>query len=127
MSEHRVPVSHREWSFLVRVAGPRPVVMDLDGRWPVVVVRGVQDVWVLRALRSLAALRAILGHMVTSDALTGMYVEILNGVPKARSRFAGASVEAGESWDRIAAEVAQIKREHPGAGFDIPSEIPAAI
>lgn len=65
--------------------------------------------------------------VMDSDELASMYAEIVRGTTKARSRFAGRSVEAGRLWDRIAAEVAATRAEHPGAAFDIPNEVPASV
>lgn len=65
--------------------------------------------------------------VMDSGELSSMYAEIVNGVAKADSRFAGKSAEAGRTWDRIAAEVAAIRKAHPRAQFEIPNELPDAV
>lgn len=60
-----------------------------------------------------------------SDKLASMYSEIVNGVPKEQSRFAGADQESGALWDQITKEVEDIKAKHPGAMFEVPSELPS--
>lgn len=60
---------------------------------------------------------------MTSDQLASMYAEIIRGTPKTSSRFATLP-GFSEDWDRVAADVAEIRRQDPNAKFDIPNEIP---
>jgi hypothetical protein len=59
---------------------------------------------------------------MTSDQLTSMYAEIVRGTPKTKSRFADAA-GFSELWDKVAAEVAAIRKANPDAAFDIPAEV----
>lgn len=58
-----------------------------------------------------------------SEALSGMYAEILRGTPKDQSRFASGD-EASGLWDQITTEVEQQRAQNPDTVFEIPSEIP---
>lgn len=58
-----------------------------------------------------------------SDKLASMTASIANGVPKENSRFV-VDEESSKKWDTLAAEIAQIRKDHPGADIGIPHEIP---
>jgi hypothetical protein len=60
-----------------------------------------------------------------SEKLASMYAEVVNGKPKEQSRFV-TDEESSGLWDQITTEVGQIRREHPGAHFSIPNEVPTA-
>jgi len=59
--------------------------------------------------------------MPDSDKIERIYVEILLGFSKEQS-LVELDDKLSALWDKIAAEVAQMKAE--GKGFEIPSEIP---
>lgn len=59
-----------------------------------------------------------------SDELASMYAQIVNGVPKDKSRFV-TDDESSRLWDQIAEEVEQIKADNPDAQFSVPNELPA--
>lgn len=54
-----------------------------------------------------------------ADDLTSLYAEVINGVPKERSRFRGEP-DFDQLWDEAVAWVERVRREHPGAGIDLP-------
>jgi hypothetical protein len=60
-----------------------------------------------------------------SDVLASMGAEIANGIPKGSSRFKSLPGFSA-TWDRIAAEMAAIRKVHPRAQFDLPNEFPDA-
>jgi hypothetical protein len=60
---------------------------------------------------------------VDSEKLASMYAEIVNGKSKDQSRFV-TDDESSQLWDRVAAQVEQIRRDRPGAVFSIPNEVP---
>lgn len=59
--------------------------------------------------------------MITSEQITRIYVEILQGTPQKES-LVPITPESVRIWNQIAAEVAQMRQD--GKGFDIPAEIP---
>ena len=56
------------------------------------------------------------------DELASMAAEISLGVPKEESLHCKGE-EASGLWDEIVASRARIEKKHPGAQWDIPSEI----
>lgn len=61
-----------------------------------------------------------------STKLASMTAEVVRGVEKSASLYAGANAEAGRLWDQLEAEVAE-GRKRKGVEFDIPNEIPQDI
>lgn len=57
-----------------------------------------------------------------SDELASMYAQILNGVAKKDSHYV-TDDESSRLWDKISAEVADLKKKNPKAEFAIPHEI----
>lgn len=58
-----------------------------------------------------------------SDELASMYAQIVNGVPKDKSRFV-TDDESSRLWDQITEEVEQTKADNPDAQFSVPNEVP---
>lgn len=61
--------------------------------------------------------------MMDSETMARMYAQVVNGQAKEDSRFV-TDDESGDSWDKMAAEVAAIRKANPKAQFAIPNEVP---
>lgn len=62
--------------------------------------------------------------MMTSQELSSMYAQIVNGVTtKEQSKYV-TDDESGALWDTISREVAEMREANPNAVFAIPNEMP---
>lgn len=54
-----------------------------------------------------------------TEELSSLYSEVLNGVPKERSRFR-RDPEFEFYWDRAVAWLEQVRAQHPAGSIDLP-------
>jgi hypothetical protein len=63
--------------------------------------------------------------MLTTKHVASMYAQIVNGLDKENSQHV-TDEESSAMWDKIAAEVTEMRAENPNIQFSIPNEMPDA-